>query len=121
MNDHGCKLVTAVLAAVATVSLPVVAQQVANPGFASVGRGAPLAATLPPFVPSALMAAPPGPEQVQQLMESAARCPFVGPINLGPPQPPAGAPPPPGGAQLPPPRFGSAGNGDGPVGIVPRA
>ena len=95
MIDRGCKLVTAALAAVVTISLPAVAQQVANPGFASVGRGAPLAATLPPFVPSAAMAGPPGPEQMQQLLESAARFPFVGPISLGPPPAAAGGPPPP--------------------------
>ena len=110
---------TAALAAIATISLPAVAQQVANPGFASVGRGVPLAATLPPFVPSALMAAPPGPEQMQPIMESAARFPFVGPINLGPPAPPAGAPPPPAGAPVPQTRFGSAWNGDVPDGIEP--
>ena len=81
MIDRGCKLVTTVLAAVATISLPAVAQQVANPGFASVGRGAPLVATLPPFVPSAAMAGPPGPAQLQQIMESAARFPFVGPTQ----------------------------------------
>ena len=83
MIDRGCKLVTAALAAVVTIALPAVAQQVANPGFASVGRGAPLAATLPPFVPSAAMAGPPGPEQMQQLLESAARFPFRRPNQPG--------------------------------------
>ena len=121
MIDRGCKLVTTVLAAVAASFLPAVAQQVANPGFASVGRGAPLIATLPPFVPSAAMAAAPGPAQLQQIMESAARFPFVGPINLGPPAPPAGAPPPPAGAPIPQTRFGSAWNGDVPDGIEPLA
>ena len=119
MIDRGCKLVTAALVAVITLALPAAAQKVESPGFASVGRGAPLAATLPPFASAAAMAGPPGPEQMQQLLESAARFPFVGPLSFGPPPGAAGGPPQPAGASVPQLRFGSAWNGDVPPGIEP--
>jgi hypothetical protein len=77
------KLLVAALSAIVSAALPVYAQQVADPGFASVGRGAPLAATLPRFVPPETMMTPPGPEQLVEIMASAARFPFVGPLSLG--------------------------------------
>src|SRR5436190_17145166 len=71
-------------------------QQVADPGFKSVGRGAPLSMALPP-----LPAQPPGaPGQPpsQRFMPDLTKVPFVGPMQLGgPPRgggtAPANAPP----------------------------
>src|SRR5690606_8250632 len=87
---------------------PAFGQQVADPGFTSVGRGAPLAAALPPFMPPDLMQGePPTPEQIQQVVDNVQRFPLVGPLRLalGPP-----------GAEL---VVGSASNGDVPEGVEP--
>ena len=76
----GMPLALLVLAGAAT------AQQVANPGFKSVGRGAPLAVALPS------VELPRGPAA----MEAFAKYPWVGPMRIGPPRnapPAAGAPP----------------------------
>jgi hypothetical protein len=67
------------------------AQQVADPGFKSVGRGAPLT---PPLLP---MSMPPfgtqlSAEQVKQISGEISRFPFVGPMKLPVPSGP-GAPP----------------------------
>jgi hypothetical protein len=60
---------------------PVVAQEVADPGFRSVGRGAPLAAALPL---SMLFGDParPGAVTPQQIEASLRAFPFVGPIRM---------------------------------------
>jgi hypothetical protein len=61
------------------------AQPIADPGFKSVGRGAPVAGALPAitfsFGPPAANA---DPAQAQRAMEALNRYPFVGPINFGP-------------------------------------
>jgi hypothetical protein len=71
------------------------AQVVADPGFKSVGRGAPLAAVLPPAqIPR------PGPQsdpaETQRAFANLARYPFVGPMRFGGPrdgsEPEAGQP-----------------------------
>ena len=59
------------------------AQQVADPGFKSVGRGAPLAASVQDFPRPAHM--PPTTADIKQIMETVARLPFVGPMRLPPP------------------------------------
>ena len=101
---------TAAAAAVVTITAPAGAQQVADPGFRSVGRGAPLTTALPPFMPVELMQGPPTPELVQQVMEHVQRFPLVGPLrfNLGPPDDAA--------LEL---TVGSAWNGDVPEGVEP--
>ena len=114
MIDRAGK-VTVVLAATLLGALPTFGQQVADPGFTSIGRGAPLAEALPPFLPAtAVGAEPPSPEVVQQVIENARIFPLVGPVrlNLAPPGP-DGAPP---GTEL---TVGSAWNGDVPAGIEP--
>src|SRR5690554_6051293 len=77
-------------------------QQVADPGFKSVGRGAPLAEALPPFLPPG----PPGPgpltlEEALKLVETAQKFPAVGPLRF--PLDPANESPSP----VPPLEFGS--------------
>src|SRR5690606_26737280 len=93
---------------------PAFGQQVADPGFKSVGRGAPLAEALPPFLPPG----PPGSEpltleEALSLVETAQNFPMVGPLRfpLGPPNENA--------SPVPPLEFGSAWNGDVPEGIEP--
>src|SRR5579872_3304276 len=89
------------------------AQQVANPGFKSVGRGAPLAATLPtPSMPTNWLR--PTPEQLQAEFRDLDHYPFVGPMKL---RLPAGA----SGTSGRPPELtvGSAWNGAAPQGIQP--
>jgi hypothetical protein len=89
-------------------------QQVANPGFQSVGRGAPLAAALPtPRVP--LGRSNLSPQELQLAMQDLSKYPFVGPMDIGPP--PGAAPP--GQAPAPHLRFGSAWNGAAPTGVQP--
>ena len=85
------------------------AQQVADPGFKSVGRGAPLTPPLPK------MSMPPfgttlSPAQTQQIAKEMSTFPFVGPMKL----PVVGAPR--GGASL---DIGSAWNGAAPPGVTP--
>jgi hypothetical protein len=63
---------------------PGAAQQVADPGFKSVGRGAPIALALPTPTLPGLGAAPGNPEQLQRALQELTRYPFVGPMNLGP-------------------------------------
>ena len=112
MIERTGQLALALTATVLT-GLPALAQQVADPGFRSVGRGAPLAEALPPFLPvNAIGPEPPTPDQVQQILERAEDFPIVGPfrLNLGPP-----------GEASPAPDllFGSAWNGDVPEGVEP--
>ncbi|HEX6999502.1 MAG TPA: hypothetical protein VF322_15285 [Gammaproteobacteria bacterium] len=114
MIEKAGYLATAAVAIVMTITTPADAQQVADPAFRSVGRGAPLAAALPPFMPAAMIqGGPPTPEQAQQIMEQLQRFPFVGPLrfNLGPP----GAE----GAGAPELTVGSAWNGAVPEGVEP--
>ncbi len=91
---------------------PAFAQQVANPGFKSVGRGAPLALALPaPEFPS--FRGPPNPELAKRSEQQLQSYPFVGPINL----PAFGGPP---GQRPAAGRFvGSAQNGASPPGVQP--
>ena len=91
---------------------PAFAQQVANPGFKSVGRGAPLAVALPaPEFPS--FRGPANPELAKRAEQQFLTYPFVGPINL----PAFGGPPGQRPAAL---RFiGSAQNGASPPGVQP--
>ena len=89
-----------------------VAQQVADPGFKSVGRGAPLAVSLPsPKLPSFALAKP---EELQRALQELRSYPFVGPMRFAL----RGAPPPSAGGQ-PPLEFGSAWNGAAPPGVKP--
>ncbi len=95
------------------LAAPVTAQQVADPGFKSVGRGAPLAVALPTvrlprFVPGG---PPPTPEAVRQSQQDLAGFPFVGPMGA----PPGSAPPRAGGLFAV--SVGSAWNGAVPPGI----
>ena len=112
MTTHTCPgrptaLALALLALAAVLlSHPIAAQQVADPGFRSVGRGAPLAATLPtiPFSSDPKLSA------LDRILESFQRLqpmPFVGPIKL------QSAP----GTE--PATFGGAWNGAAPQGIAP--
>lgn len=83
---------------------PLAAQQVADPGFASVGRGAPVAGALPELT---ITFGPPGdPEQARRRQEQFARFPFVGPQQVF-------------GSAGPP--IGSAFNGESPDGVSPLA
>ncbi len=87
---------------------PAFAQQVANPGFKSVGRGAPLALALPvPDLPS--LRAAPDPQQIARLEAQLKTYPFVGPMNLafGP------------RGQSKPTFIGAAQNGASPPGVQP--
>jgi len=114
MIERTGQLALALTATVLT-SLPAFGQQVADPGFRSVGRGAPLAEALPPFLPvDAIGPEPPSPEVVRQIIDGAQSFPLVGPLrfNLGPP----GAE---GASPVPDLMFGSAWNGDVPEGIEP--
>ena len=61
------------------------AQLVADPGFKSVGRGAPVAAALPALtLPLGPRAANADPAEMQRAMEALNRFPFVGPFAFGP-------------------------------------
>jgi len=106
---------TLALAATLLIAAPAVGQQVADPGFESVGRGAALAEALPPFMPAtALGQEQPPPEVLRQLLENVQSFPLVGPMRLN-----LGAP----GADDAPPEaeivVGSAWNGDLPEGVEP--
>ncbi len=112
----GSSLTAAVAAMlVGAWSLETAAQAVANPGFKSVGRGAPLTPALPTvrlprFVPGG---PPPSPEVQAQVATDLAAYPFVGPMGS-----PPGGPPPRGGGLFAL-RVGSAWNGDAPTGVTP--
>ena len=80
-------------------------QQVIDPGFKSVGRGAPLAAAFPVPPP-----APPGAPQFRQFSQPIVSYPFVGPMRLGPRTSDPKAPP--------PLDIGSAWNGATPPGVT---
>ena len=89
------------------LAVPATAQQVADPGFRSIGRGAPLADTLPttPF------SRDPKLQPLERIIESFQRLqpmPFVGPMKLQGPL---------GGGDAP--SFGSAWNGATPAGVAP--
>jgi hypothetical protein len=87
------------------------AQQVADPGFHSVGRGAPLAVALPtPRTPLNFGSATP--EDWKNLLDDLQHYPFVGPMILTP----RGAPP---EAHLPVVQAGSAWDGAAPPGVQP--
>ena len=93
-------------------AVPGTAQKVADPGFKSVGRGAPLLAALPtvrmpPFVPGV---APPAAAQAL-FVEDMKSYPFVGPMGS-----PPGAPPP--RLNLFPVTLAGAWNGAVPAGIT---
>ena len=86
----------------AALAVPVVAQQIADPGFTSVGRGAAVAGALPPLT---ITFGPPGdPEQARRTQEQLASFPFVGPMTVGF-----------GG---PGPKIGTAFNGNTPEGVT---
>src|SRR5512139_4193050 len=110
--DKALPLIVALFAALASPPSP--AQQVADPGFASVGRGAPLAVALPtPRLPRFLPGGPPPtPEELRRSEEDLAKYPFVGPIGSPPGSPPRRGLL--GGVQV-----GSAWNGEHPPGIEP--
>ena len=78
----------------ASLIAPGAAQQIADPGFKSVGRGAPLAVAMPaPTLPLGPQAANATPEQMQRVFQELMQYPFVGPMNLGAPGGQQGAPP----------------------------
>jgi hypothetical protein len=56
------------------------AQRVADPGFNSVGRGAPLAATVPDI--PRMAHTPPTADEIKQTLEAIKRFPFVGPMQF---------------------------------------
>ena len=111
MNERARDIATAALAGVLVTVVPASGQQVADPGFSSIGRGAPLAAALPNFMPTAVTTdGPPSPEDIEALVEDAGNFPFVGPLRF--------AFGPPGADGVPPElRVGSAWNGDVPDGV----
>ncbi len=84
------------------ITLPISAQEIPDPGFNSVGRGAPVAGALPELI---LSFGPRSPEQQQRMQEQFEQFPFVGPqamgfIGQGKP-------------------IGSAFNGESPEGVTP--
>ncbi len=102
---------TVVVALAVSFVSPVFGQRVADPGFKSVGRGAPLAAVLPtPVQPATLANA--NPQEMQRFVEALKSYPFVGPLNL----PAFGAP---RGSGPAPQAIGSAWNGESPAGVKP--
>ncbi|HUK03220.1 MAG TPA: hypothetical protein VLW26_13155 [Steroidobacteraceae bacterium] len=109
-------LIGAVSLVVLSTSRIAAPQQVADPGFHSVGRGAPLAVALPlTRMPANL--AQPTPAEMQQAFADLARYPWVGPASLAPPGSAPGAAP--AGASGPGsvPMYGSAWNGATPPGV----
>ena len=67
-----------------TVAVPIAAQQVADPGFKSVGRGAPVAAALPAVtLPIGPAGANADPAEMQRAMDTLSRL-LVGPFAFGP-------------------------------------
>ncbi len=90
-----------------------VAQQVADPGFRSVGRGAPLAAAFTP--PDFAFGRRLTPEEVQKAQAALDRYPWVGPVIF----PSLTAPPGPGGSGAGGMKIGSAWDGAAPPGIKP--
>jgi hypothetical protein len=55
------------------------AQAVADPGFKSVGRGAPLLVSLPPSLPVGVQLTP---QNLPEVIKDLRNWPFVGPIKL---------------------------------------
>jgi len=92
--------VTAILAVI--FAAPAGAQEIADPGFTSVGRGAPIVGAVPEltfsFGPSS------DPEQERRIQEQIENYPFVGPMTMF------------GRPEI---RIGSAFNGDSPDGVEP--
>jgi hypothetical protein len=99
--------------AVALVGLSALAsaQQVANPGFKSVGRGAPLTVAMPvaPYTAPAAVAG----NVLARMVPDAAKYPFVGPMQLGGPLRNGPTP----ADSAPPTMVGSAWNGAVPAGV----
>ena len=103
-----CSRATWILLASSAACCGVVhAQQIADPGFKSVGRGAPLAAAFP-----SPPAAPAGAPQVRQFQQlQIVSYPLVGPMRFGPRTTDPKAPQ--------PQEIGSAFNGAAPPGVTP--
>jgi hypothetical protein len=99
------------LAALLVTAPAVVAQQVADPGFKSVGRGAPLAATLKTSAPL-VFGDQPIADVLRKFVESLDNYPFVGAIKLRIDFPGME------GLMPTPKEFGSAWNGAVPAGIT---
>ncbi len=82
-REHGLRIAAAVVFS-ACFAGSICAQQVADPGFKSVGRGAPVAQALPP---KQLMFGPRvanlSNEERQRMFDDLATYPFVGPIAFG--------------------------------------
>ena len=93
------------------VAMECAAQRVADPGFRSVGRGAPLVVELKPPPRRPFGSPPPTAEEARVIQEAFDKYPFVGPMGV-----PPGSPPGRGGVT---PTVGSAWNGDSPPGIEP--
>ena len=91
------------------------AQQVVDPGFKSVGRGAPLSVAMPvpPIGTGNALRTPGGGFGGLFRDGDISKYPFVGPMQLG--GPPRGGPPPPGAP--PPMMIGAAWNGAVPAGV----
>lgn len=97
---------------------PAFAQEVADPGLHSVGRGAPLDASLPGFMPAQPpdivvmrgLSAEERQKRLQDVLQKGRQAPIVGPLRYTLPNTVAGA------ITL---EFGSAWNGDSPPGIEP--
>jgi hypothetical protein len=112
MNRCKRLLTTAAVAfCAALLAVASAAQQVADPGFESVGRGAPVVGALPPLTLAFGPGGPPTPEQMQRMTEEFARFPFVGPFGMG-----MGFGAQQGGQPM---RIGSAFNGASPPGVEP--
>jgi hypothetical protein len=105
----GRYLLSCLVAALTSVALaPVVAQEIANPGFKSVGRGAPLAATVP---------APTRPSDYSQYVAEMRAFPFVGAMQISLRRPASAG----SGAVEPDLRVGTAWDGAVPAGVTPLA
>ena len=102
------RLATGILlvAGVACWSAAAQAQRVADPGFKSVGRGAPLAAAFPDPPPSK----PDDPQFRQFMQKQPVSYPIVGPMRFGART---------SGPENPPVEYGSAWNGASPPGVKP--
>jgi hypothetical protein len=103
---------SALLTALLVAAPAAIAQQVADPGYKSVGRGAPLAATLQTSAPL-VFGDQPIADVLRKFVESLDNYPFVGAIKLRIDFPGAE------GLMPVPKEFGSAWNGAVPAGIAP--
>ncbi len=74
-------LAVVVAVALAATLEPAAAQEVANPGFRSVGRGAPLAAALVP-PPRPARGGSQSPEEFARYLQQLREYPFVGPVRI---------------------------------------